>query len=52
MVLDDVADDARFVVETPAAGDAETCVRTAVEPAIKALKLQESINSKVAITIK
>ena len=36
----------------PAAGDAETCVRTAVEPAIKALKLQESINSKVAITIK
>jgi hypothetical protein len=36
----------------PAAGDAETCVRTVVEPAIKALKLGESINSKVAITIK
>ncbi len=36
----------------PAAGDAETCIRTAVEPAIKALRLGESINSKVAITIK
>ncbi|MBA2542638.1 MAG: hypothetical protein H0V17_23545 [Deltaproteobacteria bacterium] len=34
------------------ATEAETCVRAAVEPAIKALKLAETVASKVAITIK
>jgi hypothetical protein len=32
--------------------EAETCVKNAVEPAIKGLKLAESVNSKLAITIK
>lgn len=36
----------------PSATEAEACVRATVEPAIKALKLAESINSRVAITIK
>jgi hypothetical protein len=34
------------------AGGDDACVRAAVEPAIKALKLTDSINSKLAITIK
>jgi len=34
------------------ASEAETCVHAVVEPAIKSLSLRESINSRVAITIK
>ena len=32
--------------------EAEACVRAAVEPAIKGLKLNESVNTRLAITIK
>lgn len=49
----DYEDEGGWVTKVdPVTGDAETCVRNAVEPAIKGLKLGESINSKVAITIK
>jgi len=36
----------------PGASQEETCVRTAIEPAIKSLKLAESITTKVTVTIK
>ena len=36
----------------PGASGGEACIRAAVEPAIKELRLGESINSKVSITIK
>jgi len=36
----------------PPASDGEACVRAAVEPAIKGLRLGETLNSRVTITIK
>ncbi len=36
----------------PAASEGEACIRAAVEPAIKELRLGETVNSKVSITIK
>lgn len=52
----DFEDEGAFVTKLeapgPGAGGEDACVRAAVEPALKALKLNENVNTKLTISVK